>query len=99
MPEPINGIQSGQVLSTNIDKNTAKQAKFNKELEITLQKANAILKAFGMPQMGGGGGGSGNNIGSTGSYSANVGGGSTIANFGSFLKTTAAVALKPDLVG
>ena len=93
MPEPINGIQSGQKLSTNIDKNTAKQAKFNNELEITLQKANAILKAFGMPQMGGGGGGSGNNIGSTGSYSANVGGGSTIANFGSFLKTTAAVAL------
>jgi cell wall-associated NlpC family hydrolase len=93
MPEPINGIQSGQVLSSNIDKNIAKQAKFNKELDITLQKANAILKAFGMPQMGGGGGGSGNNIGSTGTYSASAGGGSSVANFGSFLAKAGTVAL------
>lgn len=58
MADTTSGVPSGQKLSTNIDSNTNKQAKFNKELDVTLQKANAILKAFGMPAMGGGGGGS-----------------------------------------
>ena len=53
------GIPSGQKLSSNIDKNITKQKAFNKELDVTLQKANAILKAFGMPTMGPGGGSSG----------------------------------------
>jgi len=62
MVDTTGGIPSGQKMSSNIDKNITRQKAFNKELDVTLQKANAILKAFGMPQMstGGGSGGAGN---------------------------------------
>ena len=82
------GSSSGQKLSSNIDNNTAKQAKFNKELDVTLQKANAILKAFGMPQMGAGGGAGG--LTTTGTFTNGGGGAGVLANVGSFVKRTVA---------
>ena len=81
------GTSSGQKLSSNIDANTAKQAKFNKELDVTLQKANAILKAFGMPQMGGNGSGG---LTTTGTFTNGAAGGSTLANVGNFAKRAVA---------
>ena len=84
------GIPSGQKLSKNIDSNISKQVKFNKELDITLQKANAILKAFGMPQMGGGSGGAGGSLTTSGTFTGGGGGGSSIANFVGRAATTIA---------
>ena len=84
------GIPSGQKLSKNIDANISKQVKFNKELDITLQKANAILKAFGMPQMGGGSGGAGGSLTTSGTFTGGGGGGSSIANFVGRAATTIA---------
>jgi cell wall-associated NlpC family hydrolase len=85
------GIPSGQKLSGNIDKNISKQKDFNKELEITLQKANAILKAFGMPQMGAGSGGAGGSLTTSGTFTnGGAGGGSGVANF--VKRTATAVA-------
>ena len=83
------GIPSGQKLSKNIDSNISKQVTFNKELDITLQKANAILKAFGMPQMGGGSGGAGGSLTTSGTFTGG-GGGSSIANFVGRAATTIA---------
>ena len=71
MADPT-GIPSGQKMSTNIDKNTNKQKAFNKELDITLQKSNAILKAFGMPQMGAGGVSAGS-LTTSGTFSSTLG--------------------------
>jgi cell wall-associated NlpC family hydrolase len=84
------GIPSGQKLSKNIDANISKQVKFNKELDITLQKANAILKAFGMPQMGGGSGGAGGSLTTSGTFTGGGGSGSSIANFAGRAATTIA---------
>ena len=84
------GVPSGQKLSKNIDSNISKQVKFNKELDITLQKANAILKAFGMPQMGGGSGGAGGSLTTSGTFTGGGGGGSSIANFVGRAATTIA---------
>lgn len=75
MVDTTGGIPSGQKLSTNIDTNISKQQKFNKELDVTLQKANAILKAFGMPTMGAGGGSGGGagNLTTSGTFSGVLG--------------------------
>ena len=88
------GTPAGQKLSSNIDNNIAKQTKFNKELDVTLQKANAILKAFGMPQMGGGGGAGGGGLTTTGTFTnGGLGGGGAIAGVGSFLARAGTTAL------
>jgi cell wall-associated NlpC family hydrolase len=84
------GIPSGQKMSTNIDKNISKQKAFNKELDITLQKANAILKAFGMPQMGAGGGNGGaGSVTTSGTFSGVMG---TIGRIGATVAGVAAGA-------
>jgi len=89
MVEPT-GVPSGQKMSTNIDKNISKQKAFNKELDITLQKANAILKAFGMPQMGpGGGNGGAGNVTTSGTFSSVMG---TVGKIGTTIAGVAAGA-------
>ena len=90
------GNSSGQSLSGNIEKSTVKMKSFTKEVDASLQKANALLKVFGMPQMGGGSGGGGaGNITTAGTFTnGGMGGGvgSAIARVGATVLGVAAGA-------
>jgi len=86
------GPSSGQTLGGNIEKNTAKQKAFNKELEVTLQKANGILKAFGMPQMGAGGGAGGGSLTTSGTFTNGGIGGAIGSTIGRVASTALGVA-------